>query len=340
LILKKRSPTPIHAPISKRGSISPDRIAGSTGTFAAKFDNRSRETEMQIGFVGIGAMGIGMARNLLKAGHTVTVWNRTQARANELTADGAKVATSANECAAQEVVISMLADDRATEEVVFAPGFLAALKPDAIHVCMATISVGLAERLAASHAAAKRAYVSAPVFGRPPAAAAAQLFIAAAGEEATLARLQPLFDVLGQRTFVVGKEAPKANVVKVSGNFMLASMIETLGEAVALVRKHGIAPEQFLEVLTNSIFPAPVYKIYGGLIAADHYEPAGFKLSLGLKDVRLAQAAADAAMVPMPIAGILHDQYMTAIARGYGDFDWAGIGRLSAEAAGLPPKGK
>ena len=293
---------------------------------------------MQIGFIGIGAMGVGMVRNLLKAGHAVTVWNRTEARAAELVADGAILANAPTAAATQELVITMLADDGATEEIAMAPSFLQALRPDAIHVCMATISVALAERLTAAHQAAGRAYVSAPVFGRPPAAAAAQLFILAAGPVSTLARLEPMFKVLGQRTFVVGAQPSSANVVKVTGNFMLAAMIETLGEAFALVRKHGIAPEQFLDVITNTVFPAPVYKMYGGLVASDTYEPAGFKLRLGLKDVRLAQSAADAAMVPMPLAGLLHDQYMTAIARGYGDFDWAGIARLSAEAAGLPVK--
>lgn len=292
---------------------------------------------MQIGFVGTGAMGRGMVRNLLKAGHSVAVWNRTRLAAEELVSDGARIA-DACECAAQEIVISMLADDRAVEDVVFAPGFIPALKPGAIHVSMATISVALADRLTAAHAAVDCEYVSAPVFGRPPAAAAAQLFILAAGSAVALARLDPIFAALGQRTFVLGSEPSKANVVKVSGNFMLASMIETLAEAFALVRKYGIAPDQFLEVLTNSVFPAPVYKMYGGLIASDTYEPPGFKLSLGLKDVRLAQAAADAAMVPMPLAGLLHDHYMTAIAHGYGDFDWAGIARLSFDAAGLPRK--
>lgn len=293
---------------------------------------------MQIGFIGIGAMGVGMVRNLLKAGHAVTVWNRTEARAAELVADGAILANAPTAAATQEFVITMLADDGAIEEIAMAPSFLQALRPDAIHVCMATISVALAERLTAAHQAAGRAYVSAPVFGRPPAAAAAQLFILAAGPVSTLARLEPVFKVLGQRTFVVGPQPSSANVVKVTGNFMLAAMIETLGEAFALVRKHGIAADQFLDVITNTVFPAPVYKMYGGLVASDTYEPAGFKLRLGLKDVRLAQSAADAAMVPMPLAGLLHDQYMTAIARGYGDFDWAGIARLSAEAAGLPVK--
>lgn len=293
---------------------------------------------MQIGFIGIGAMGVGMVRNLLKAGHAVTVWNRTPGPAEELRTNGATVATEPAECARQDIVISMLADDTAVEQVILAPTFFAALRPDTIHVSMATISVALAERLTAAHRAAGQDYVSAPVFGRPPAAAAAQLFILAAGRAAALARCEPLFKAMGQRTFILGEQPSAANVVKVSGNFMLASMIETLGEAFALVRKHGLDPALFLEVITNTVFPAPVYKIYGGLVASDVFEPAGFKLSLGLKDVRLAQAAADAAMVPMPLAGLLHDQYMTAIARGYGDFDWAGIARLSAEAAGLPTK--
>lgn len=293
---------------------------------------------MQVGFVGIGAMGLGMVRNLLKAGHAVTVWNRTPDRAAVLVAEGATLAATPAACAAAEVVISMLADDASTEAIVLAPTFLAALRPDTVHVAMATISVALADRLTAAYAAQGHAYLSAPVFGRPPAAAAAQLFIVAAGAPAALARCTPLFAAMGQRTFVVGERPAAANVVKVSGNFMLASMIEAMGEAFALVRKQGLDPDQFLEVLTNTIFPAPVYKIYGGLIASDQYEPPGFTLRLGLKDVRLAQAAADAAMVPMPLAGLLHDQYMTAIARGYGDFDWAGIARLSAEAAGLPPR--
>ncbi len=293
---------------------------------------------MQVGFIGIGAMGLGMVRNLLQAGHAVTVWNRTPGPAAELRADGATVVTEPADCARQDIVISMLADDAAVEQVILAPNFIAAMRADTVHVSMATISVALAERLTAAHSAAGQDYVSAPVFGRPPAAAAAQLFILAAGRAAALARCEPLFKAMGQRTFMLGEQPSAANVVKVSGNFMLASMIETLGEAFALVRKHGLDPALFLEVITNTVFPAPVYKIYGGLVASDVFEPAGFKLTLGLKDVRLAQAAADAAMVPMPLAGLLHDQYMTAIARGYGDFDWAGIARLSAEAAGLPSK--
>lgn len=292
---------------------------------------------MEIGFIGIGAMGAGMVPNLLKAGHTVTVWNRTAAPAASLVAQGAIQATRLADAAAQPFVISMLADDAAVEAVMSDGEFLRALPVGGVHVSMATISAALAERLAAAHAAAGRHYVSAPVFGRPPAAAAAQLFIVAAGAPEVLEQCAPVFAALGQKVFTVGAQPALANVVKISGNFLLASMIESLGEAFALVRKHGIDPQAFLDVITGTVFPAPVYRTYGGMIANDVYEPAGFTLRLGLKDVRLAQAAADRAMVPMPVAGVLHDRYMAAIARGYGDFDWAGLGRLCAEDAGLPP---
>ena len=292
---------------------------------------------MRIGFVGAGAMGVGMIGNLLKAGHAVTVWNRSKGPLEGLNEAGAHIANTPADCAAQDIVISMLADDAAVAEVTLDPAFISAMPSHGLHLGMATISVAMGDRLTEAFASAGRGYVSAPVFGRPPAAAAAQLFIIAAGEPAAIARCQPLFDVLGQRSFVVGERPSLANVVKLSGNFMLASMIETLGEAFALTRKHGINPQQYLDILTSTLFTAPVYKVYGGLIAGEQYEPAGFKLALGLKDVRLAQAAADAAMVPMPFAGVLHDRYMTAVAQGHGHLDWAGIARLAAEAAGLNP---
>lgn len=295
---------------------------------------------MQIAFLGIGAMGDGMARNLLKAGHKVTAFNRTKNRADALQTDGALVASSAAEaCQNAEIVISMLADDDATQEVFLAePNFLRSLQPGAVHCSMATISVELAERLIRAHDKAKRGYVSAPVFGRPPAAAAAQLFIIAAGKSGAISRCKPLFDAIGQQTFVVGKNPVVANIVKISGNFMLAALIETLGEAFALTRKYDVDPEQFLEIITNTIFPAPAYKNYGGMIARDNYEPPGFKLRLGLKDVGLALSAAQAKTVPMPIASLCRDHYLTAMARGYQEMDWAALGRICAENAGIQTK--
>jgi 3-hydroxyisobutyrate dehydrogenase-like beta-hydroxyacid dehydrogenase len=248
------------------------------------------------------------------------------------------VAGGARDVATADVVITMLADDRAVEGVVAAPDFIAALGADTVHVLSATISVALAERLTALHAAAGRAYVAAPVFGRPPAAAAAQLFVVAAGDTAALARCEPVFAAIGRRTVVVGPVPSRANVVKIAGNFLLASMLEALGEGFALIRKHGIDPAQFLDVLTGSLFPAPAYQFYGGMIASVTFEPAGVAMALGLKDVRLALAAGDAAMVPRPLAARVHDHLITAIARGYGHLDWAGVARVHADAAGLPPR--
>ena len=293
---------------------------------------------MEIGFIGIGAMGECMVRNLLKAGHRVTVFNRTRTRAEALLGEGALVADSIEAAAAHEVVITMLANDEATAGTVFDSGFLAAMPAQAIHVCMATISAALAERLAAAHTAAGQGYVSAPVFGRPPAAAAAQLFIAAGGKAADVARCAPLFAAMGQRTFTLGERPEAANVVKIAGNFMIASLIETFGEACALTRNYGIAAPDFLEVMTNSIFPAPIYKIYGGIIANEQFSPPGFTLRLGLKDIRLALAAADAQEIALPLASLIRDHYLKAITRGDEALDWAALALVAQEDAGLPRK--
>jgi 3-hydroxyisobutyrate dehydrogenase-like beta-hydroxyacid dehydrogenase len=200
---------------------------------------------------------------------------------------------------------------------------------------MSTISVALSERLAEAHRNAGQAFVAAPVFGRPEAAAAAKLFVVAAGPEAELARCQPVFDAIGQRTFIVGDKPSAANLVKLSGNFLLAAMIECLGEAFALVRKGGVDPHAYLEILTNTLFSAPAYKTYGTIIADQKYEPAGFKMSLGLKDIRLALAAADTLAAPMPVASLVHDHFLSGVAQGKGDSDWSALARLAAVNAGL-----
>lgn len=290
---------------------------------------------MKTGFIGIGAMGVGMVRNLLKAGHEVTVFNRTRERAEALVADGARLADTLEDAAAQDVVITMLANDEATEATVFDSGFRQAMPVHGLHVCMATISAALGKSLSAAHAEDGRAYVSAPVFGRPPAAAAAQLFMLASGDAAAVERCTPLFEAMGQKTFNLGATPEAANVVKITGNFMLASLIETLGEACALTRNYGIAPEQLIEILCGTIFPAPVYKIYGGLIASEQFEPAGFKLRLGLKDIRLALAAADAKEIALPLASLIRDNYLKALTRGYEDLDWAALALVAQEDAGL-----
>jgi 3-hydroxyisobutyrate dehydrogenase-like beta-hydroxyacid dehydrogenase len=292
---------------------------------------------MKVGFIGLGNMGSGMAANLLKAGHTLTVYNRTPARAEALVAQGSTLAKTPSEAARGEVVITMLADDAAVESVVFGvDGVLAGLKPGSIHISMSTISVGLAERLASAHQAEGQRFVAAPVFGRPEAAVARKLFIVAAGEPKTVQFCQPLFEVLGQRTFVIADEPPKANLVKLSGNFLIAAVIETLGEAFALVGKAGIDRARYLDILTNTLFGAPVYKTYGGIIAEERYAPPGFRARLGFKDIHLALGAAEALQVPMPVASLLRDRFLTLIATGSGDFDWSALAALAARDAGEP----
>jgi 3-hydroxyisobutyrate dehydrogenase-like beta-hydroxyacid dehydrogenase len=291
---------------------------------------------MDVGFIGLGQMGLPMAKNLLKAGHRVTVWNRTRARAEELKAEGAHVAERPADACNAEVVISILADDPAIENVLLGKeDLLARIGRDSVHVCMSTISVALARRLAEAHARAGSAYVSAPVFGRPDAAAAGKLFVVASGPEKSVERCRPLFDAIGQKTFVVGEDPTGATVIKLAGNFMIASALETMGEAFALLRKSGVEPTTFLEIMTGSLFGAPIYRNYGALIASEKFQPAGFKSPLGLKDARLVLAAAEAAAAPMPIASIVRDHLLTVIARGGQELDWSSLARVSAENAGL-----
>jgi 3-hydroxyisobutyrate dehydrogenase-like beta-hydroxyacid dehydrogenase len=284
-------------------------------------------------------MGLAMAGNLVRAGHALTVYNRTPGRAAGLPAPGAHVAGSPREvAAAAEVIVTMLADDDALMATMFgADGALAGLRHGAIHLSMSTISPGLAERLAAEHESRGATYVAAPVFGRPDAAEAAQLWIVAAGPAAAIERCFPILDALGQGTIVIGTSPSQANVVKVAGNFILASAIGAMGEAFALVRKCGIEPGRFLEIINEKVVRSPVYQNYGTLIATEHFEPAGFKLRHGLKDLRLALQAGDEAAVPLPMASLLHDQFVSAMARGWADIDWSGVARVSAVNAGLEP---
>jgi len=291
---------------------------------------------MDVGFIGLGNMGQAMARNLVKAGHSVTVYNRTRSKMEALASEGAKIAESLTDACHRPVLITMLADDQAVEAAFFEHAHgLSALAQGAVHISMSTISVALSDRLAEAHRNAGQLYIAAPVFGRPEAAAAAKLFIVAAGAEQTIAHCQPLFDAMGQRTFVVDDKPSSANLVKLSGNFLLAATIECLGEAFALVRKAGIEPHAYLEILTSTLFSAPAYKTYGTIIANQQYEPAGFKMSLGLKDIRLALAAADALATPMPVASLVHDHFLAGVAQGSGDSDWSGLARLAATNAGL-----
>jgi 3-hydroxyisobutyrate dehydrogenase-like beta-hydroxyacid dehydrogenase len=291
---------------------------------------------MKLGFIGLGRMGAGMAANLLKAGHELTVYNRSSGKAQALSALGARVATCVADACGGEAIITMLANDDAVQSVVFDDGgILASAATGTVHISMSTIGVGLSARLAAAHAAATQRFIAAPVFGRPEAAAAAQLYIVAAGARAAVDECAALFTAMGQKLFYLGVEPPAANLVKLSGNFLIASVIESLGEAMALIGKAGIDQRIYLELLTSTLFNVPLYKNYGGLIVERKFEPAGFAAPLGLKDIVLTLAAAGELQVPMPVASLLHDRLLTLVARGGAALDWSAISSLSAADAGL-----
>jgi 3-hydroxyisobutyrate dehydrogenase-like beta-hydroxyacid dehydrogenase len=290
---------------------------------------------MKTGFIGLGRMGSAMAANLVRAGHDVTVFNRNPEKRRALLALGAHEAASVADACRGEVVITMLADDTAVSQVILAnDGVVGTLPKGAIHISMSTISVALSKRLAQTHAEAGQRFIAAPVFGRPDAAAAAKLFIIPAGDPAAVKACEPLFNALGQKTIPIGTEPPAANLAKLSGNFLIAAVIEALGEAIALVGKAGIDRSAYVDLLTSTIFPAPSYKIYGGLIAANKFQPAGFAAPLGYKDIRLTLAAAEDLHVPMPLGSLLHDRFLRLIAQGGGDLDWSAIGGLAAQDAG------
>jgi 3-hydroxyisobutyrate dehydrogenase-like beta-hydroxyacid dehydrogenase len=291
---------------------------------------------MRVAFIGLGNMGAPMARNLIRAGHDVTVYNRTRAKAEPLAADGARIADSvAHAVSGCEVAITMLADDHAAQEAVFGDnGMLPALPRGAVHMSTSTISVEMSKTLATTHTAAGQGYIATPVLGRPEAAAAQKLWVIAAGPPDLVERGQPLITALGRGFTIVGRDPWQANVVKLASNFIIVSLIETLGEAFALMRKAGISVHQFLEIV-NTVFGSPIFAVYGQIIADEKYEPAGFRMKLGLKDVRLALAAAEEQAVPMPLAGIIRDHFLQGIALGYGDQDWAAIARVIAANAGL-----
>ncbi|HBB87230.1 MAG TPA: 6-phosphogluconate dehydrogenase [Blastocatellia bacterium] len=292
---------------------------------------------MKVGFIGLGNMGSAIARNLIKAGHNLTVYNRTRSRAEPFASLGARIAETPSEAAADtEVLMTMLADDAAVEGVIFVPGnAIQALPAGAVHVSMSTISVALSRRLTEAHSERKQHHVAATVFGRPDVAAAGKLWVVAGGSSEPIERCQLLFEAIGQKIFAAGEEAHAANVIKLAGNFLITTVIESLAEAFAFGRKSGVDPHTFLDILTNSLFPGPVYQTYGNLIASDRFEPAGFKLPLGFKDNRLLLAAAEEATVPMPMASLIHDRFLAALALGLGESDWAAIARVSYDNAGL-----
>jgi 3-hydroxyisobutyrate dehydrogenase-like beta-hydroxyacid dehydrogenase len=292
---------------------------------------------MKVGFIGLGNMGSVMARSLIKAGQTLTVYNHTPSRAEEFRSLGATMAATAAEAASgAEALITMVTDDNAVEDVIFGQGkVLESLPAGAVHISMSTMGVAMSHRLVAAHRERKQNFIAAPVFGRPDAAAAGKIFIAVAGSAEQITRCQPLFDAMGQKTFVVGDDPPAATLVKITGNFLITTVIESLAEAFALIRKSGVDPDKFLDVITGTLFAAPIYRTYGAMIAADNFEPVGFRMPLGMKDNRLVLAAAEDAAVPMPMASLIRDRMLAAMAQGMAEADWAAIARISFREAGL-----
>ncbi len=293
---------------------------------------------MDLGFVGLGAMGQGMAGVLLRAGHRVTVWNRSRERAAALAGPGAVVAATPAEAARAGVVLSMLADDRAVDAVTSAPdGLLAGLPEGGVHVSMSTIGPDTTEVLARRHADARQVLVSAPVFGRPDAAAAGKLAVLAAGPQEAVRRVMPALQALGPRGFVLGEAPAAANVVKLAGNFLVTGVIEGLAEAMAIVGKAGVDRGKLLEVLVGSLFDAPVYRNYGKILLEERFSPPGFALPLGLTDNRLLLQAGERLAVPLPLASLVRDRMLAAIATGHGGEDWSAFARVVREQAGLAP---
>ena len=287
---------------------------------------------MKIGFIGLGQMGRGMASRLIDNGHQLVVWNRTPAAAAPFAERGARIANSPDETLAGEVVITMLADDAAVEAVWITSGLLGKLPADTVHLNMASVSLHTGQQLDALHRQHGSRYVSAPVFGRPEFAARGELDIVAAGAPDAMARCAPLFKALGRRWFHVADEAPKANVVKVARNFMLATIIESFGEAFSLVEKAGVDPRVFYDIVTSTAMNSASHKNYGKLMLENSPQPT-FTLKLGLKDVELALQTAAGLDVALPTATLLREQHLQAIAHGYGEHDWAALGTYLMDSA-------
>jgi 3-hydroxyisobutyrate dehydrogenase-like beta-hydroxyacid dehydrogenase len=292
---------------------------------------------MRIGFIGLGNMGAAIAANLLRARYEVAVWNRSADKARSLVEAGAVLMASPRAAAAdRDVVFTMLSDDAALAAVLGGEnGLNAGLRPGALHVSMSTISVAGADHAAAGHRALGQHFLCAPVFGRPEAAAAAKLFIVAAGDAADLKAAEPLFGAISQRVFYIGETPSAANLVKLCGNFMLMSAVEALGEAMALAEKGGVAGRQLVEILTGTMFDSPAYRTYGALLVGGKFRPAGFAAPLALKDMRLAAQSAEALRVPMPLLSLVRDHLLQTIAQEGEDIDCAAIGRILAKNAGL-----
>jgi 3-hydroxyisobutyrate dehydrogenase-like beta-hydroxyacid dehydrogenase len=292
---------------------------------------------MKIGFIGLGRMGSGMARRILAGGHDLAVFDVMRERTTELAADGARAAASVAEvCAGRELVITMLAEDSAVHDVAFGGGGLRdSLAAGAIHLAMGTYGIATIRALASAHSRSGQLLVAAPVLGRPDLAASGQLGIVAAGPADATRRCEPLFQILGRHTFHAGDQPEAASAIKLANNLVLGCAIEAMGEAFTLVRKYGVVPQVFYDVMTEGLFSAPAYKVYGKMIVDESYDRAGSTVNLNLKDANLILAAGDIVRVPLPSGNTFRDRLLGAIAHGDGDKDVAAIALEQARASGL-----
>jgi 3-hydroxyisobutyrate dehydrogenase-like beta-hydroxyacid dehydrogenase len=292
---------------------------------------------MKVGFIGLGRMGQAMAARLIGGGHELVVYNRTPEKASELVKSGARLASSVSAaCEGREVVITMVTDDAALREVTLTKGGVReSIAEGVIHLTMGTHSTAAIRDIAAIHVKANQMLVAAPVLGRPDMAASGQLGIVAAGPADALQKCDPLFQLMGRRTFHAGAKPEQASVIKLANNFLLGCAIESMSEGFSLVRKYGVVPQVFYEVMTESLFAAPAYKVYGKIIVDESYDRVGFTTLLGLKDFNLIMAAADLARVPLPSGNAFRDRLLSAVAHGNGEKDWSVVAREQANASGL-----
>ncbi len=294
---------------------------------------------MEIGFIGLGAMGLPMASNLLAAGHKLRVYNRTASKADPLVKLGAELmSNSAAVASPGGIVVTMLADDAALEGVVVGVDTIAhRLAPGGIHISMSTIAPATSRKLAQYHAENGSIYVAAPVFGRPEAAYAKRLWICTSGPQEAKHRIKEILDAKGQKTFDFGEDPGAANAVKLSGNFLIAAAMESMAEALAMLEKSNIDRVAAIEMLSSTLFACPVYQGYGNAIANMRHTPAGFRLPLGLMDVELVLNTGGEVRAPMPIASILRDRLLASIAKGREEMDWSALALIARDEAGLPP---
>lgn len=292
---------------------------------------------MNVGFIGLGRMGSGMARRVLGAGHDLAVFDVARSQVDTLAAEGARGAQSvADVCRDRDVVITMLVEDATAVDVALqAGGLCASLPAGAIHLAMGTYGVSAIRAMAAAHAAAGQVLVAAPVLGRPDLAASGQLGIVAAGQEDAVRRCEPLLQAIGRRTFVAGTVPEAATAIKLANNLVLGCAMVAMAEGFSLIRKYGVEPQVLYDVMTEGLFSAPAYKGYGKTMVDQTYDRVGSPITVGLKDANLIQAAADLAKVPLPSLNVYRDRLLGALAHGDGDKDQAVLAREQARACGL-----